>query len=97
MNLADLAVNALATYRVTKLVIDDEITRELREKAFQTLDAHPGKVSKKLSYLLTCPWCVGIWAGAGVAALAVVAPQTSRVLNTALASSAITGIMYNKI
>ena len=64
-----LVAGALATYRLTRLVVEDEITRPLREKVW---DTHPPE-STKLGYILTCSHCTSIYAGAAVSALAFAA------------------------
>ena len=59
------ALRALAVYRLTRLVVEDEITAPLREAV---LTRWP---ESRAAYLVTCPYCVGVWAGA----LAVVLPE----------------------
>lgn len=93
----DAVIDALATYRATKLVIDDEITADLRDKAYKEIKRLPKKTADKLQYLLTCPWCVSIWAAAFLVALRLIAPNLATYLNTLLAASAVTGITYTKI
>ena len=78
----------LATYRLTKLVIDDQITEELRNKAYELAEGHD-----KLTYLLGCPWCISIYAGA----VAVVIEKTVPEVNTVLGASAITGLVYTNL
>lgn len=78
----------LAAYRITKLVIDDEITRELREKIMERIEGN-----EKLEYLATCPWCISIYAGVAVVVIEKAVPE----LNTVLASSAITGLVYSNL
>ena len=90
-------VDALATYRATKLVIDDEITADLRERAYTEIGRLPKKQAEKLRYLLSCPWCVSIWAGAFILGLRLVAPNLARYLSGLLAASAATGLIYTKI
>ena len=90
-----LVLSLLATYRITKLVLNDEITRELREKAFAVLDEHNGNpVADKLTYLLGCPWCVSIWAGAALTALKKFAPSVHETLVQSLGLSAATGLAF---
>jgi hypothetical protein len=88
MNIAQLATIGLATYRLTKLVIDDEITSEIREKLLAKLGDHP-----KLSYFLHCPWCVSIWAAGGLVTLDKLSPEIGDILKKVLAASAITGLV----
>lgn len=78
----------LSAYRITKLVIDDEITRELRENVQKRIQGHP-----KLEYLSTCPWCISIYAGIAVVVIEKSVPE----INTILASSAITGLIYSNL
>lgn len=59
VSLHELVVGALAVSRVSRLVVDDEVTRPVRERAW---GVHP-----KLGYLLSCPYCVAVWAGLAVA------------------------------
>lgn len=54
-----LMVDGLAAYRLTRLVVDDEITSGLRETAYRV---HP-----KCGYLVNCPHCTGVWASAAIA------------------------------
>lgn len=90
ISLSRLVVDVLATYRLTKLVIDDELTADLREKAFEHLNP-----DGKIAYLLTCPWCVSFWAGLTIFSLRQYAPeQLTDTLNGALAASAASGLIY---
>lgn len=91
------AISALAAYRLTKLVLEDEITRDFREKIQNFLDKRPGKVSEKALYLLSCPWCVGFWAAVSLEILRKTAPKTHDFTSNVLASSAITGILYENM
>lgn len=81
-------VDVLATHRLTKLVIDDYITEPLRTKIYEKF-GDPDK--SKVSYLVTCPWCVSFWAGTAVVAARTIAPKAWRPLSYALAFSSVTG------
>lgn len=59
----DLIVDALAAWRLTHLVVEDELTAPLRDWVSERWP------ERKPAYLIRCPWCVGIWAGLTVAAL----------------------------
>lgn len=54
---------ALAADRLTRLLMEDEISRPARE-AFQrwALDGGHGT----LLYLSTCPWCLSLWAAGAI-------------------------------
>lgn len=88
----DDIVDALATHRLTKLVIDDKITEDLREKLFEK---YPPE-STKTGYWATCPWCVSMWVGAGVVAARTIAPRAWRPLSYALAFSSIVGLIEER-
>lgn len=73
----------LAIWRVTRLLVTDEFppVRAVREwvvHTFGAMDAdgkivggkHLGEIGYALAYLWTCPWCMSVWAGAVVVALA---------------------------
>lgn len=53
----------LATERITRLVVEDKITEDLR---YRVIGRFP---NSKVSYLVTCPICVSVWAGFSVVAL----------------------------
>jgi|SRR5882757_4830820 len=55
-----LLTRCLATWRITELIVSDEITRPAREAVAKRW---PGS---KPAYLLTCPRCVSVWAAAAV-------------------------------
>lgn len=52
-----LIVAGLATARLTRLITTDQITEPLRRVAWK-IDPN----LKHVGYLITCPYCVGVWA-----------------------------------
>jgi hypothetical protein len=83
---AALTVGALAVYRLTRLVVDDEVTRPLRERA----EPHLGE---RALYLVSCPWCVSPYVAAAWAVLTVRAPRVARYAGAVLAWSAVSGCL----
>ena len=63
--LLNAAAAALATRRLTTVVVEDEIAREVREGVWQKFPPE----TTKIGYLLTCRKCSSVWAGATVFAL----------------------------
>lgn len=57
-------VEVAATARITRLVVEDEIFRPVREG----IEDWAGPDSK-LTYLVNCPYCVSVWAGSAVQVL----------------------------
>ena len=91
-------IAALATYRLTKLVLDDEIVAELRDAAYQGLAKLPdGLLKNKLVYLLGCPWCISIWAAASLYILSRTSPTLYDFYANVLGLSAVTGLVYERI
>lgn len=60
------ALMGLAAYRATRLLIRDEILEGPRDLLGNWLEEH---AHPKLSYLITCPWCVGAYVSAGTVLL----------------------------
>ena len=58
-----LVVAGLATQRAVRLVVEDQIMEPVRN-AILTRDPD----AKNIGYLVTCPYCVGVWAAAAVTA-----------------------------
>lgn len=85
----DLITDALATHRLTRLVIEDEITFPLRERIFKKYPPSPNR----WSYALTCPHCSSVWIGAGVVLARTIAPKAWRPVAIALALSSATGLL----
>lgn len=72
----DWAIKLLAVDRLVQLIVDDELTRPLREMVEQRWP------ESKLSYLVSCKACVSLWAG-----LAVSTGKIPRWVLSALAAS----------
>ena len=51
--------------RVTRLLVADQISYRVRAAIVVKLGP-----DNPVSYFVTCPWCVSVWVGAGVGALA---------------------------
>ena len=98
---ADLIDDALATYRLTRLVTTDRVTRSLRDKLLErwgvktvpTIPFGTRAVRTPFGELLTCDWCVSIYVGAAVIAARTLAPRAWRPIARALASSAVAGVI----
>lgn len=81
-------VDALATYRLTRLLVEDRILQPVRDRV---MDRHGP--TTQLGYFVTCPWCVSMWVGAGVVAARKVAPRLWPLASRTLALSATSGAL----
>ena len=88
----ELVVDALATFRLTRLVVEDEIAAPIREAVWKKYDV----TDSKIGYLLTCPWCVSFWVGAGVVAAHQIAPDQWKPVARVFAMSALTGMIASR-
>lgn len=92
----DLTLLGLATYKASRTLVKDEVTSFVREP-FVERHAHEGEderpagdgMQRALGELVTCTRCSGMWIGAGLASLTVLAPRTGRMLTTVLAVGAV--------
>jgi hypothetical protein len=55
---ADLVIGVLATRRLVRLIVEDEVTHPLRVKA--------SKIHPAVEYLVSCQACSSVWAAAAV-------------------------------
>ncbi len=99
-----LVVDALAVYRLTRLVTEDEISAPLRRLAGGyvarpfTANAKEMQVAARprVAAFITCPWCISIWVAAGVVALQALAPSPWSYAAAGLAFSAIAGLIADR-
>lgn len=88
----EAATDVLAVHRLTHLVVEDEITSDLRGKWYARHD--PG--STKLGYLVSCPWCVGFYVSVAAVAARRLAPGAWEPAARALALSSAIGLMSKR-
>lgn len=91
MSAVAVLTDIVATYRLTKLVMDDKITEDFRAFIYSKFPR-----DSKTAYLIGCPWCVSIWAGLAIFGLRRFSPETANLVSGLLAASAVTGVVYTK-
>lgn len=89
----DVLVDIAAVYRVTRAVTRDSvpltrIPRDAVRRRWPDSDA---------ATLVTCDWCVSVWAGFAVTAARALTPRAWDPIARALAASAVTGIVASRI
>jgi hypothetical protein len=97
-------VDALATYRLTRLVTSDVISEPVRMALLRSTGAEPPpgqddptaqelvdslEDPPRLATLITCRWCAGMWIAAGVTATRMLAPRAWGPASRGLALSAV--------
>ena len=92
MNPINFVVDALAVYRLTKMVNEDFIFNDLREKIFEKFPP-----DTRLGYLFTCNWCMSIWCAAFLMTIKSLRPNEYKVFATILATSGVTGILSERL
>lgn len=65
LSITELVFLVLAAYRLTRLIVIDTIFDGPRDKIYDWLSPK-GVVGDKLSYLISCTWCAGVWISLGV-------------------------------
>ena len=85
----NLLVDALAVFRLTRLVTRDRILEPVRARA----EAGP----EWLRYLSGCPWCISIHAAVGVVVARRLAPKAWGPLAEVLAFSAVAGLIAENL
>jgi hypothetical protein len=84
-----LVVDALAAYRVVKLIRDDRVFEPVR---LRVLDRNGPPERSRLSYLMACPWCLSFYAGAALTLGRARWPRTTEAVARTFAISAVTGV-----
>jgi hypothetical protein len=92
----ELAIDALAVYRLTRLATIDTFpaARSLRDRLsrWSTESGHPA-----VEELVHCPWCIGFWIASGVVAVRAGTPRAWSPLARALALSAAAGVIAHHL
>jgi len=85
---ADVALLGIATHKLSRIVSKDFVTAPLRapftrrQGAEGAAEVHDeprgGALRKSIGYLLTCPYCLGVWISTGLSTLLLVRPAQTR-------------------
>jgi hypothetical protein len=92
----DLAVDALAVYRLTRLATVDTFPAAAsardRISSWARASGRPA-----VDELIHCPWCIGFWISAGVVLVGAGMPRAWNPLARALALSAVAGVIAHHL
>jgi hypothetical protein len=100
----DIALTALATYKLSRLLAKDPVTSPLRAP-FTTYEGTSGPAElaeevrgsgarKTVGELLTCPFCSGMWVATGFTAGLICLPRTTRLAIGTFAALAGSDLMH---
>lgn len=100
-----LVLIALATYRLTHLVVFDKVFEPIRNlfvrRMVRQYDGKPlilytlqgGRLRRFVGKIMNCPWCASVWIAALLTTLYVYGPRGIIWIYLFLAAAAITGIV----
>jgi hypothetical protein len=89
-----VALDALATYRLTRLLVSDGIADRPRDALLQRLR---DRGHSKLVELIECPWCIGFWIAGAVVLARRAAPEPWTPVAEILAFSATAGVIASAV
>ena len=88
----DMARIGLASYKMGRLVAKDEVTSWVRApvtRDAETSEPKPQGVERALGELVTCPYCVGVWAASELSYALVLYPRQTRLVTTIFGAQAV--------
>jgi hypothetical protein len=90
----DVGRVGLASYKLGRLIAKDEVTAFVRAPVTEGdrtgEEAPKGEGAQRmLGELVTCPYCIGIWAAAGLTYGLVLFPRQTRVVTTIFGAQAV--------
>jgi hypothetical protein len=98
IGVGDLALGALATHKISRLLAKDEVTQPLRAPFTQNPEkSGPSEVSEEaagkgprraIGELVSCPYCVGMWVASGVVYGLALSPRVTRFVCSVFATHA---------
>lgn len=89
MSALEFVIAGLAVYRLTRLIIRDEILSTPRNFFWSKFPPE----SSLLGYLLTCPWCISIWVASILQISSIIIPEATYAVEIVLALSAVAGLL----
>jgi len=85
----NLFVGALATYRLSRILTQDEIFNGLRNRLWRKFPPE----TNKFGYLFTCMWCMSIWAASLIVVSSIIIPTITLYVCIVFSLSAIAGLL----
>jgi len=89
MSVLHVIILALFTYRLTRLIVLDEVLAPLRDWIW---DRKPPR-SSQIGYFFTCPWCVSMWVALPIVFSYALFPSITILIGCIFTLSAIAGLI----
>jgi hypothetical protein len=92
ISLTDTVRVGLASYKVGRLIAKDRVASFVRAPVTDDPDAtepKPEGLPRALGELVTCPYCIGVWAASGFAYALVLFPRQTRLVTTIFGAQAV--------
>ena len=103
-NFADLLLLGVATHKLSRIIAKDRVTSPLRAPFTEYVEAAgESEIKEKVrgtgmrravGDLLTCPFCLGPWVAAGLAAGFVFKPRTTRIVAGVFAAATVSDFLH---
>ena len=90
--LTDTLRIGLASYKVGRLIAKDPVTSFVRAPVTEDAEATQPKregAARALGELVTCPYCIGLWAASGFAYSLVLFPRQTRLVTAIFGGQAV--------
>lgn len=85
----DFVILCLATYRISRLIVEDHIFAKLRDRFWNRFPPE----TTLIGYWSTCIWCVSIWVGLALVIWYMISADVVRLFGAVFALSAIAGLL----
>jgi hypothetical protein len=100
----DLALFGVAAHKLARLVTKDRVTEVVRAPFTELVEEEEGGAEvverprgeglrRAVGELVTCPYCVDLWASGGLIASSLFAPRATRVVAATFATNAISDFL----
>jgi hypothetical protein len=93
MSVLHVIILALFTYRLTRLIVLDEVLAPVRDWIWDRKPPH----SSQIGYFFTCPWCVSMWVALPIVCSYALFPSITILIGCIFTLSAIAGLITARL
>jgi hypothetical protein len=88
ISIVQFIILTLATYRLSRLIVEDTVTEPLRDAIWNRFNPSQG-----IGYLITCYWCTSFWVASLLVLMFIIVPVPTTAMALILALSSMVGII----